>query len=90
MNKKQIEIFTAGCPVCEPIVALVKETACPNCVITVYNLSEQSENPEIMAKMNTYGIKRLPAIAVDENLIGCCKNVEITKNDLINAGIGNC
>ncbi len=88
--KRQIEIFTAGCPVCEPIVVLVKETACENCEIIIHNLSEQNKNKEGITKMKEYGVKRLPAIAVDRKLIGCCKNVEITKDDLVKAGIGSC
>ena len=87
--KRQIEIFTAGCPICEPVVALVKETACGNCKITIHNLSEQYESKICVTKMEEYGVKRLPAIAVDGKLINCCKNVEITKGDLVNAGIGN-
>ena len=87
--KRQIEIFTAGCPVCEPVVALVKETACENYKITIHNLSEQFESKICVTKMEEYGVKRLPAIAVDGKLINCCKNVEITKGDLVNAGIGN-
>ena len=58
--KRQIEIFTAGCPVCEPVVALVKETACENCEITIHNLSEQSESKIRVTKMEEYGVKRLP------------------------------
>ena len=88
--KKQIEIFTAGCPVCEPVVALVKETACQNCEITIHNLSDQCESKICISKMEEYKVKRLPAIAVDGKLLGCCKNIEITKEDLVNAGIGQC
>lgn len=87
--KRQIEIFTAGCPVCEPVVQLVKDTVCENCEITVYNLSEQCESKICVKKMEEYGVKRLPAIAVNGELIGCCKNAGITKEDLINAGIGS-
>jgi len=87
--KKQIEIFTAGCPVCEPVVTLVKETACENCKITIHNLSEQCESKICVSKMERYKIKRLPAIVVDGKLIGCCKNLEITMDDLVNAGINS-
>ena len=31
--KRQIEIFTAGCTVCEPVVHLVKETAGKDCEV---------------------------------------------------------
>jgi Thioredoxin domain len=88
--KRQIEIFTAGCPVCEPVVALVKETASENCEITIHNLSEQCENKICVTRMEEYGVTRLPAIAVNGKLIDCCKNKEITKSDLVKAGIGNC
>ncbi len=71
--KQQIEIFTAGCPVCEPVVALVKEMACDNCEITIYNLSKQCESKVCISKMKEYDVKRLPAIAVNGKLIGCCK-----------------
>jgi len=87
--KRQVEIFTAGCPVCEPVVQLVKEAACENCEITIHNLAEQCESRICVTKMKAYGVKRLPAIAVDGKLLSCCKNIEITREDLINAGIGN-
>ena len=90
MSKRQIDIFTAGCPVCEPVVTLVKETACENCEIAIHNLSEQNENTDGITKMKKYGVKMLPAVAVNGKLIDCCKNVEITKEDLVNAGIGSC
>ena len=88
--KRQIEIFTAACPVCEPVVALVQETACENCEITIFNMTEQCESKSCVAKMEAYGVKRLPAIAVNGKLIACCKNIAITKNDLLNVGIGSC
>jgi len=84
--KKQVEIFTAGCPVCEPVVQLVKDTAGVNCNITIYNLSKDYHN----AIYKKYAIKRLPAVAVDGSLLDCCKNSAITKEDLIGAGIGTC
>jgi len=42
--KREIEIFTAGCPVCEPGVKLVKDTADNDCEITIHNLAEQCES----------------------------------------------
>lgn len=38
MGKRQVEVVTAGCPVCEPAVQLVQEAACPDCEVTVFNL----------------------------------------------------
>lgn len=87
--KRQIEIFTATCPVCEPVVQLIKDTATNDSEITIHDLREQCESKICISKMNEYGVKRLPAIAVDGQLLGCCQNMEITKDDLVNAGIAS-
>ena len=87
--KRQIEIFTAACLVCEPVVQLIKDTATNDSEIVIHDLREQCESKICISKMNEYGIKRLPAIAVNGQLLGCCQNIEITKNDLVNAGIGS-
>jgi len=88
--RREIEIFTAGCPVCEPVVQLVKDTAGKDCNITIHNLVDQCESKICVTKMNEYGVKRLPAVAVNGKLLSCCTNIEITKDDLVNAGIGSC
>ncbi|PCI00389.1 MAG: glutaredoxin [Flavobacteriaceae bacterium] len=88
--KKQIEIFTAGCPVCEPVVQLVKETAGDNCEIITYNVASPCDSGICVSKLETYGIKKLPAIAVDGKLLSCCTHIQITKNELLSAGIGKC
>ncbi len=88
MNKRRIEVFTAGCPVCNPVVDLVKSFADEEYnEITIYDLVKQCEIKECVSKVEEYGIKRLPAIAVDGQLLSCCKNNGITKEDLINAGL---
>ena len=40
MAKRQVEVFTAGCPVCEPVVQLVQEMACPDCEVTIHDLRQ--------------------------------------------------
>jgi hypothetical protein len=35
-----IEVFIAGCPLCDEAVRTVNETACPNCTVTVYDLRQ--------------------------------------------------
>jgi hypothetical protein len=55
--------------------------------VTVYDLVKQFETRECVSKVSEYEIKRLPAIVIDGQLMECCKNNSITKEDLINAGI---
>lgn len=83
MAKRQIEVFTAGCPVCEPAVALVNELACSDCEVTVHNLQESGS--EQAAK---YGLKSIPAVVVDGALVPCCANPGPTRQALAEAGIG--
>lgn len=85
--KRTVEIFTAGCLVCDPIVPLVKETSCDNCEITIYDLVKQCEEKTCTDKMRAYGINQVPSIVVNGKLLDCCDRA-ITKQDLTNAGIG--
>ncbi|MBX6361777.1 MAG: thioredoxin family protein [Acidobacterium ailaaui] len=86
--KRQIEVFTAGCPVCEPVVKTVKEMACDSCEVTVYNLVEQCDDKVCIDKMKKYNITSLPAVAVNGKLLSCCQNRGVSKEELAAAGIG--
>lgn len=89
MAKRKIEVFTAGCPVCDGTVKLVKELACDNCDVIVYDLNKGCETNECRNKATQYGIVRVPAVAVDGQLVDCCKNQQpITREALVAAGIG--
>ncbi|MDE3183902.1 MAG: thioredoxin family protein [Bacteroidota bacterium] len=87
-NKRKIEVFTAGCPVCEPVVAMVKSIACADCEVTVYNLSDKNNTPIAGDKVKAYGIKVLPAVVVNGKLLSCCENAGVSETELRNAGIG--
>ena len=86
--KRQVEIFTANCPVCDPVVQMVKELACDNCEITTYDLVKQCDDKSCLSKLKEYGVKKLPAIVVNGKLLDCCQNNATTKEDLVAAGIG--
>lgn len=86
--KRQVEIFTANCPVCDPVVNMVKDLACDQCEITVYDLVKQCEDKTCLSKLQEYQIKKVPAIAVNGKLLNCCQDQGISKEELIKAGIG--
>lgn len=86
--KRQVEIFTANCPVCDPVVSMVKDLACDQCEITVYDLVKQCDDKTCLTKMNEYAIQKIPAVAVNGKLLSCCENEGISKEALIEAGIG--
>ncbi len=87
-TKRKIEVFTAGCSVCSPVVDMVKSMACSDCEVIVYNLAEPSESKECIDKAKTYGIKALPAVVVNGKLLSCCQNKGVSEAELRNAGIG--
>ncbi len=41
MAKRLVEVFTAGCSVCEGDVQQVKDLACDNCEVVVYDLNKK-------------------------------------------------
>ncbi len=88
LTKRKIEVFTAGCSVCSPVVDMVKSMACSDCEVIVYNLAEPCESKECIDKAKTYGIKALPAVAVNGKLLSCCQNKGVSEAELRNAGIG--
>ena len=88
MKKRKIEVFTAGCPVCNPVVEMVKSIANKEYNdVTVYDLIKQHDTNECVIKVEEYGITRLPAIAIDGKLLECCKNNAIIREDLISSGL---
>ena len=84
--KRKIEIFTAGCQVCDEQVKLIKEASCPGCEIEVLNVNSSDE---AMARSRKYDIKSLPSVAIDGVLADCCSNRGIDMNVLKSMGLGN-
>ncbi len=87
MAKRLVEIFTAGCPLCDETVKLARELACDRCDIQVYDL--HAGDAAQRQKAAQYGIHRVPTVVVDGQLAGCCQNQQpVSREALIAAGIG--
>jgi hypothetical protein len=61
---RNIEVFTAGCYLCDETMEIVKEAKCEECTITEYKLSQECECGCI-EKSKEYGIKVVPTIVID-------------------------
>lgn len=85
---RKVEVFTAGCPLCEDAVKLVQSLACPNCEVTVYDLREGCETDECRTKAKDYGVQRVPAVVIDGILAACCANNTLDAETLKAAGLG--
>lgn len=87
-EKRRVEVFTAGCPLCEDAVRLVTSLACPGCEVQIYDLREDCATNEWREKARQYGITAVLAIAVNGELLDCCRRDPITADRLSAAGVG--
>lgn len=87
-TKRRVEVFTAGCPVCDDTVKLVQSLACPNCEVTVYDLREGYATDECRTLVEQYDIQQLPAVVIDGKLAGCCSGCGVRAEALRAAGLG--
>jgi DNA-binding transcriptional MerR regulator len=85
-QKRQVEVFTAGCSICEPVVEMVRRIACPNCDVTIYNVKE---DPKAAERARVANVQRLPMVLVDGKSAECCHVGPVTEAGLRAAGIGS-
>ena len=81
---RKVEIFSAGCPVCEETIQLVNRLACPTCKVTVLDMKE----PAVFHRAKALGIRSIPSVAVNGNLVSCCSDRGPDESSLRAAGIG--
>ena len=85
MNEKRvIEVFSAGCSVCQETVAMVQRAACPSCELTVLDM----QDPEIARRAKSLGIRSVPAVVIDGTLAACCAGRGPDEATLRAAGLG--
>ncbi|HUT51684.1 MAG TPA: thioredoxin family protein [Alphaproteobacteria bacterium] len=83
-DRRKIEIFSAGCTVCEAAVERVKALACPSCDINVLDMTDAG----IAARAENFGIRSLPAVVINGTLADCCSGRGIDEDALRSAGLG--
>jgi len=67
-DKKKIEIFSAGCPVCEETVQRVQEAAGSLSEVSVLKMNDK----KVAERTRKMGIRSVPALVIDGNLADCC------------------
>lgn len=82
--KRKVEIFSAGCPLCQDTIDLVHRIACPSCELAVLDLYE----PAVAARARELGIRSAPAVVIDGELADCCAARGPDEAALRAAGVG--
>ncbi len=82
--KRNIEIFSAGCPACEDVIEVVNQAACPSCEISVLDMNDSA----ISERAKSLGVKSVPAVVIDGKLADCCSGRGPDLEALKSAGLG--
>ena len=82
-NKRKVEVFSAGCAICENVVRLIKASACPSCDVTVFDTNDI----KVAQRAKALGISRVPAVVIDSKLADCCAG-GVNEATLRAAGLG--
>lgn len=83
-QKRKIEIFSAGCPVCQAAIDSIQDNACPSCDVAILDMSD----PDVSDRAKRLGIKSVPAVVIDGQLAGCCAGRGPDISVLKAAGLG--
>ncbi len=83
-TKRKIEVFSAGCPVCEETVELVNRAACSSCEISVLEMND----PQVAKRAKDLGIRSVPSVVIDGKLADCCAGRGPDEKTLRVAGLG--
>lgn len=83
-TKRQIEVFSAGCSVCDDAVKMVNDIACPSCEVTVLDMNDA----DVASRAKSLGIRSVPAIVIDGKLADCCTGRGPDESTLRAAGVG--
>ena len=84
MGTRKIEIYSAGCLVCQDAIEIVNRIACGSCAITVLDMQDSA----VAENAATLGIQSVPAVVIDGKLAGCCRDRGISEAALRREGIG--
>lgn len=83
-TKRQIEVFSAGCPACQDAITMVQNIACPSCEVTVLDMNDA----HVASRAKSLGIGSVPAVVIDSKLADCCTGRGPDEATLRTAGLG--
>jgi glutaredoxin len=83
-TKRKVEVFSAGCSVCEETIALVNRIACPSCDVAVLDMKDAA----VAQRAKALGIRSVPAVVIDGKLAACCAGRGPDEAALRAAGLG--
>ena len=83
-TKRKVEVFSAGCPVCQTAIDLVNRLACPSCEVSVLDMNDI----HVAKRARELGVRSVPAVAINGQLAACCTSAGLDEGALRAAGLG--
>lgn len=84
-RKRLVEVFSAGCAMCQEVVELVKTNVCRSCDVQVRDMGDT----EIVNLAKSLGIRAVPAVVITASeLASCCAGRGPDEATLRREGIG--
>jgi alkyl hydroperoxide reductase subunit AhpF len=83
-HKRKIEIFSAGCSVCNEAVEMVNGIACQDCEVSVLDMQDSV----VADRAKDLGIHSVPAVVINGKLADCCAGRGPDEATLKAAGLG--
>ena len=83
-KKRIVEIFSAGCAICEETVTQIRRIACSSCDVSVLEMQDS----QVAARALQLGVSSVPAVAIDGELVSCCVGRGVDETALRAAGLG--
>ena len=81
-NEHNVEVFSAGCALCEEVIEVARQEAGPSSQVTVQNMMDA----RVVARAERFGIRSVPAVVIDGKLASCCAgrgvDLQVLKNEL--------
>jgi len=83
-GKRKVEVFSAGCPVCNDAIEMVKRIACQDCEINVRDMKASA----VAERAKNIGVRSVPAVVIDGKPADCCAGRGPNEATLKASGIG--
>ncbi len=83
-TKRKVEVYSAGCPVCNDAVEMVRRISCKDCEINVLDMKDHA----VAKRAKSLGIRSVPAIVINGKLADCCAGRGPDEATLKAAGLG--
>ena len=81
-SKRKVEVFSAGCALCEEVIDLVRREAGSSTEVIVRKMIDA----RVLARAEALGIRSILAVVIDGKVASCCTprgvDLQVLKNEL--------